>query len=434
MLNILANERFDRNKLLRIIFFALVFGLVKINSVLAVFILSNFSPSIEIFGTIDYALALGIIICVPLNAGLPGAYPYFILKLKETVYESAFYFHGWILSSVFLAILLSCFFLPIPLSITAQLTILIAAIFCLQILASVMFKSHEKLFTALLFEAGFFLILNSYNLFLFFTNSEVAIAELKNWFIIYLVILNLYFTIHFFYSNKLKWKYYKSIIRFGFPLVTGSLLIIALTGSARIIIERWIDMKAVGIYGLYFRLAALVVLIHQILNIAFFKKIYTSEPQKLDLWFEYFLVFILAVSGLCFIAIPVLVMPFISIIKSTWSTYHSLYFVLIFQMFFWIVLALFENIIYREGLSSKCNPGLIGLFLIMLSGITLYHYIAILDLITLVSFNAITIYLSCEWQIYLLKKANLFFPKTKRLIRLTILLIPTYFIYQSIIS
>ena len=107
------------------------------------------------------------------------------------------------------------------------------------------------------------------------------------------------------------------IVKFGLPLVAGSLLIIALTGSARILIERWIDLEAVGIYGLYFRLAAMVVMLHQIINIAFFKKIYTSEPAKLDQWFEYFLLFIIAVSIFIFITIPLLVIPYINIIKKT---------------------------------------------------------------------------------------------------------------------
>lgn len=71
--NIIFPKAFPYRKTLSLALFGLVFGLVKINSVSAVFVSASLSPSIEVFGLVDYALALGIILSIPLNAGLTGA-------------------------------------------------------------------------------------------------------------------------------------------------------------------------------------------------------------------------------------------------------------------------------------------------------------------------------------------------------------------------
>ena len=93
--------------------FGLMFGLVKINSVSAVFISASLSPSIEVFGLVDYALAVGIILSIPLNAGLTGAYPFFILKLKQIDDESLFFYHGLVVGLGYFIIQIICYLLNI---------------------------------------------------------------------------------------------------------------------------------------------------------------------------------------------------------------------------------------------------------------------------------------------------------------------------------
>lgn len=420
------------NVLRKIGLFGLVFGLVKINSVSSVFILANQSPSMAIFGMIDYALALGLILAVPANMGLTGAYPYFILNQKEKGFESIFFFHAWILSSVFLLFYGALLLFDVSIGTTVILTLVITVVFALQILASVMLKSKEQIFFALAFEAGFFLLLNAYNLYLFLAEAKLQVTVLQNCIVIYLLLLNFYFFDKIKSIRQVNWGTYRQILNFGWPLVTTALLIMLLTGSARIVIERFIGMEAVGIYGLYFRLAALVVLLYQVVNIVFFKKIYTSKPKELDRWFQVFLFFIALIGLVFFIAIPVVVLPFVEIIKNSWSLHSSLYAVLIFQMFFWIALALFENIIYRENLSRPCNTALFFLLFVMLLILLVCHHCLGLTVTILAGVNVFILYFACEWMMKLMTVKDIYFPRTKRLLRCGILIFAAYFFIISL--
>ncbi len=421
------------SKVKRLVIFALVFGLVKVNAVAAVFILSNLSPDIALFGSVDYALALGLILTVPLNAGLTGAYPYFVLKLHKKEYEGVFFFHGLLLCLTHLLLSSIPDVFGIPFSDKLQLTLTIAAVFSLQILAGVMYKSKEKVFTALLFEAGFFVLLNAYNLYIFSTGEQVALNEIRGLCSLYFIGLMVYYLCRFVAIRQFRWTRYGQVLQFGLPVIVGALLIIGLTGSARILIERWIGMEAVGIYGLYFRLAATVILIYQVINITFFKKLYTVDPHQLDQWFERFLWLIVGVGFLSCFLIPLLVMPYIDIIHATWSSHKSLYVVLVFQMIFWVVIALLENIIYREGLSGRCNVGLLFVFTGMVGFLFTVHLFDQMTLSLLVGVNALTLYLAGEWQLHLLRKKAFLFPKTNRLLRISFCLLSYYFIHQIIL-
>ncbi len=436
MKSLLLNLRLKHNvslaSLQKIGLFAIVFGIVKVNSVASVFILANLSPSMAAFGMIDYALALGLILAVPANAGLTGAYPYFILKQKKIDYEPIFFFHAWTLSTVFLLFYGALLLFGVNVSSTLILTLVIMVVFALQILASVILKSKEQIFTALIFDAGFFLLLNAYNLYLFLTGADLQLGVLQNAIVVYLLLLNLYFFSKIDKVRKFDWTVYKEVLKFGWPLVTTSLLIMILTGSARIIIERFIGMEAVGIYGLYFRLAAMVVLLYQIVNIAFFKKIYTSKPKELDRWFQGFLFYIALIGLAFFVMIPIVVLPFVEIVQATWQTHHNLYGVLTFQMFFWIALALYENIIYREDLSRHCNVALFVLISTMLLLLFAINYFFDLSVVTLAGINTLTLFIACEWQMHLMANKEIFFPKTKRILRLSALIFIIYFFIITI--
>jgi len=301
-----------------------------------------------------------------------------------------------------------------------------STVFALQILAAVILKSNERIFTALVFEAGFFLLLNAYNLCLFLTGYDLQIEVLQNGIVIYLLLLNAYFFNKIDGIQKFDWTVYKRVLSFGRPLVTTALLVMMLTGAARIIIERLIDIETVGVYGLYFRMAALVVLFYQVVNIVFFKKIYTSKPQQLDRWFQGFLFFIVLVSVAIFVMVPLLVLPFVAVIKATWSEHYALYGVLVFQMFFWIALALFENIIYRENLSRRCNVAFSVLITLMLLSLFVVDCFSDLTVVMLAGINVLTLSLACEWQMYLMLNKNIHFPKTKRLLRFCVLFFILY--------
>jgi len=61
LLNLQSKHNISRSSMQKVGLFAIVFGLVKINSVASVFILANLSPSMATFGMIDYALAFNCV-------------------------------------------------------------------------------------------------------------------------------------------------------------------------------------------------------------------------------------------------------------------------------------------------------------------------------------------------------------------------------------
>jgi hypothetical protein len=432
LLNISYKYFADGFQLQRLIGFTIFFALLKFNAVAAVFILSNLSDSVATFGIFDYALSLGLLLTVPINTGMPGAYPYFILKAKEADLESVFPFHGWLLSTSFLVIYILTLLLGIQLPIAFSLAFLFAFVFALQILASVMLKSKEHIFSALLFDAGFFILLNAYNAYVYYFNQPVNAAVLQWGSFIYLIILNLYFLKKANFLTAFKWIDYKRVVQFAYPLISTASLIMVLTGSARIAIENWIGMEAVGIYGLYFRLAAIVVLFHQIVNIAFFKRIYSGNPANLDKWFQRFLMFIAFVSFFLAALVPHLFLPYLDILKETWENYSSLYLILVFQMLFWICLALFENVIYREKLSGSCNKGFIAVVVFSFIVLYLVYATGLLNLQLLAAINVLAIFFACEWQMNLLSKQNIAFPKSRQLMRFYFLLFVVFISYLNL--
>ncbi len=411
-------QNFSFQEVKRISLFTLNFGGLKLNAISAALILSNFFTTLEEFGSFEYALSLGLMFTVPFNLGLHGAIPYFFLKQNKKDYDSVFYFHGIILLILFI-FASSTYFLLVGFQISwIGLSITIAIIFSLQILASVISKTNGRIYQSVWLDSTFFLLLNGYNLYLFIFSTTASLAVIQVLLLIQLTLLSIYYCLRFYiHSAEFSWKKYFTAIEFGKPLVVSSLLIIGLTGSGRIFIEYFFDLSAVAIYGIYFRLAMVVVLFHQIVNIAYFKKIYASESKKLDPWIQYFLIAIIILSLFIHLLIPSLAQIIFESVRLSWQVSKSLFIALSFQMFFWICLSLFENIIARENLASAFNKIIIYLIILMISIFTISNHLYFLTITNLVLINSFTIYLAIESQLKLLNNNNIYFPKSRFLVR-----------------
>lgn len=396
--------------------FTIVFGFIKLNAFTAALFLSNFVDDTADYGLFEYALSIGLILSIPLNFGLQGAYPFFNLKSRRKGFKSVFYFHSLTISG-FLGI---CFvinrYVYTLMPDKLAFALLIGGIIAMQVMLSAILKSHEKIFPAVFLDGGLFLVLNLYNLWLYSTGTTLDFSILELIFGIYLIFL---FSLHSYRFLQTKrdfsWANYRESMQFGKNLLVSSFLIICLTGSARIFIEYFLDMEQVGIYAFYFRFAAAVVMIHQVINIVFFKKMYQAPPATLDKYFSIFLVFILIVGSVLLFLVPLVFKGSLRLLDETWQEYHLLYAILSFQMVFWICMALNENILYREELSNKMNSWFLGLFLAMGGGIYLLHSQNQLNLFNLTLINSICLVLACEVQFMLLRRRQLSFAKTRTL-------------------
>lgn len=396
--------------------FSIVFGFIKLNAFTAALFLSNFVDDTAEYGLFEYALSIGLILAIPLNFGLQGAYPFFNLKTKREGFRSVFYFHALTISSLLGAVFLINRYVYVLLPDKLAFAILIGGIIAMQVMLSSILKSHERIFPAVFLDGGLFLVLNAYNLWLYATGSTLNFALLEIVFGVYLLLL---FGLHLFRflqsRNDFSWGRYKESLQFGKNLLLSSFLIICLTGSARIFIEYFLSMEQVGIYAFYFRFAAAVVMIHQVVNIVFFKKMYQAEPAALDKYFSLFLIFILVAGSTLLFIVPAVFKGSLRLLDETWQAYHLLYVILSFQMIFWILMALNENILYREELSSKMNGWFMGLFFLMAGGIYTLSTLGQLNLFNLTLINSICLILACEVQFMLLRSKQLSFSKTRRL-------------------
>lgn len=408
--------------------FSILFVFVKINAFTAALFLSNFVDNTADYGLFEYALSIGLIAAIPLNFGLQGAYPFFNLKLQKTGFRSVFYFHSLLVSSLLcMLFMVNKWVFPfIPEKIAFAL--LIGGVIAMQVMLSAILKSHEVLFPAMLLDGGLFLVLNLYNLWLYVSGTSLDFALLEIAFSSYMLLLWGMHLLRFLYTRSdFSWSSYKEVLDFGKNLLLSSFLIICLTGSARIFIEYFLGMEQVGIYAFYFRFAAAVVMIHQVVNIVFFKKMYESSPAMLDKYFAVFLLFILVVGSMLLFTVPVLFEGKLSLLDQTWQTYWKLYVILSFQMIFWICLALNENILYREQLSVKMNRWFLILLVLMTAGIWLMARMDQLNVFNLTMINSICLALACEIQFMLLRRKQLPFTKTRILnLFFALLLLLTY--------
>ncbi|MEM6964287.1 MAG: hypothetical protein AAF573_05945 [Bacteroidota bacterium] len=395
--------------------FSFVFFLVKASAFGAALWLSNMI-SIAEFGLFEFALSGGLIVAVLLNVGMQGAYPFFIIKADRADYRAVFFLHGLVLTGGFVTLIfinkMGGHWVPIKFS----LLLLMGSVFAMQALYSTILKSHEILIPAIFLDGGFFLSVNVYNGLLYSEVVDFSIEMLETGLMIYVSFLwVLYFREFIVIKKQFTLEKYRKALHFGKHLVLSAFLIILLTGGARIFIERFLAIEEVGYYGFYFRLASATVLIHQIINIVFFKKMYESNARTLDFYFSLFIGSVLLLSISMSFLVPAIFSEVLTLLATSYADYQSLYWILSFQVVFWIVLALNENVIYREELATPMNRGFIIIFLLMLGTMIAFSHLQILDIFWLSTINMLAIGLAVEWQFFLLKKQkNIAFTNTRR--------------------
>ena len=394
--------QFVRRDLMRMLGFAMVFGLIKLSGFSAALFLSNLMD-IEAYATFEFALAAGLMLALPLNVGMQGAYPYFNLRLEKAGFTSIFYFHAlWIGGSLLILLLLNQWFLSV-LPLKFHMSILIGAIIALQVLFSAILKSHEKIVKAVFLDGGMFLVVNLYLLYLLGFDKTFNFATFGNILLTYLAFLLLLFAVQYF-QNKGDFSFhrYRQAIHYGKHLVLSSLLIIAITNGARIFIEWFIDLTSVAYYAFYLRFALILLMIQQVFLISLFKKIYQSPPSLLDRYFAYFLMSILLIGLLLWCLVPMFLTNYFVLMQDSIEQYRDLFYILCFHTIFWAGLAFNENIIHREKLSTLMNHQFFVLILGMVLLLFAWSQWSILHLQHLAIVNLIVLFIAIEIQFHLL--------------------------------
>jgi len=275
----------------------------------------------------------------------------------------------------------------------------------MQTMMSTILKSHGKVLQAVFTDGLGLLITNIYVVSLLISGGQFSFDVLQTLHTIYLFVLMGIFGFNWWSpKNDFTTKRYGRAIVYARPVVIASILVIGLTGSARILAEFFFGVEAVGYYSFYLRFATLTVMLQQVFIVSFFKRIYQSDPAYLDKYFAGFIAFALAFSLLCFGAIPYLFWGKLTILTTSFYTYKTLYLTLCLHTVLWTAMALNENVIYREDLSLKMNilfGGIIALMLIMMFGM---HYCGLLTLLNFTIINALALFTAVETQHFILHR------------------------------
>lgn len=389
--------------------FGIVFSLAKAIIYFVPLLLAEVLSK-EDYGVLEYALAgIATLVSTIINLGVPGAYPYFILKQKKAFLKEGFYFHSIVLFFFFL--MNQILYLNHLLSFNIYFAFNISYVLANQLFFSTQLKSNEKPVKAVLLDSALYFVLLIYYLII---KTSLINLDFKgaNYFVL------IYAAFYIINAGKLLLKislkrvihFYKIITKFSVHILISTFLIFLISVSGRILVEFFFDYETVGIYSYYFRLSAVVVMIHQIANIVYFKKIYTLNPHILDNYFYLFFIFIFILSLSFYFIFPKIIIYFSDFFNLTFQNNKAVYFLLSSQMVLWIASALNSNIIDRENLAAKNNIRFI--VLILLGIVTLFIFKDQLTFSRLVFIHFSSIFIACLIQYYSLFKKSIFFCKS----------------------
>lgn len=339
--------------------FSLAKGIVFLAPILLADILSE-----RDFGVLEYALAgVGMLLNAVLDLGVSGAYPYFILRQQRSDIKNGFNLHPLWLLLAFLSNQFLYFGLHLY-EIEMYMAINISYIIANQVFYSTQLKSHEKPIKAVFLDAGVYIVLLFFIVGYGLKIIEPSIQNINKGVSTYALLYAVYAIYNYLKNNKeTLFSKYAEILQFSIHLLISSFFLFSLTVAGRILSKEFFGFEATALYGFYYRISAVVVMIYQVISIRYFKEIYTLKPTTLDAKFSLFYVFIFVLSILIFVIAPFILPYFSNFFATTYQANKALWFIIFSQMTMWIATALHSNIVDREGLAKKNNILFLALFL-----------------------------------------------------------------------
>jgi O-antigen/teichoic acid export membrane protein len=406
--------------------FGLVFTIAKATVYFVPLLLADVLSGTD-FGVLEYALAgLGMVVNTIINLGVPGAYPYFVLREKRLELQASFKLHPIILLIPLVVNQVLFFFLQ--LDVNFYFAFNVSYIIANQVFYSTQLKSHEKSIAAVILDSGIYVVLLVFYILSLLGIVEISIKAVSIFVALYCLVYVFYSINNFFkHKSEISFTKYKTILKFSVHLLISTFLIFLITTSGRILVEYFFDFTAVGVYAFYFRLSAVVVMIYQIISITFFKKIYTLDPVLLDKYYHLFFIFIYVLSIMIFFIAPYFVGYVSNYFNETYLLNKSLYFLLSAQMVMWIASALNSSIIDRESLAPKNN---IKFLTLVISSIILLYFVKNQLTLALLTFLHMSIiFIACLVQYSSLYSKRINFKKSAITLVLIYLVTSSYYIF-----
>ncbi len=401
----MKSQIFNKKNFVFLVFFVIAKGIVFSTPIL----LAEFLSSSD-YGLFEYALSgLGMLVGAVFSMGLEGGYPFYYLKLQKIEILNGFTIHPIVMSFVFFLNFIIYFVFKLY-AIEYFIAVNIAYIVANQSIYSTILKSHEKNAFAVLMDGGVYIVI-LLGLTFGVLFSLISMNTLSYAIILYGFSFFVYAIIKYNQVDKNNiFQNYKQILQYSHQVLFSSFLIFFITVSARLTIKEFLGEETVGVYSYFYRISAIVVMIHQVVNIAFFTKIYTLNPKILDRYFAAFLIGIFTLSILFYNITPYILPHFLKYFDTYYSTNRLIFFILSTQMTLWIATALLSNIITRENILKNNNFYLI---IIIAMGLGfLYVFKSNLNLITLTLLHFSLFFATFLAQYLSLYRKNIYFHKT----------------------
>lgn len=408
----------------RFIIFGIVFICAKLIPFITPLFSSNFLKNIEDYGRLEYLLNAGVLLSSFFILGLTSAYPYFNISLKEKTH-TPFIIQLVLIFSFSLCSIIIVHFYPFLFFFKI---VFIGTIFGLQTLFSSILKTEQKISWAVLLDGGIITVLLFYLIYLY--SSDNKSFNESTFFSMLFIYANLVLISSIFFLKKdrdFQFTKYKEVLKYGIPVFISSLLVNLITISNRVLIEHFLDLKAVAYFSFYSRITSILVIVHQAIAFIIFKKLFEDDLRKLDTLFFNLLIAFVSISILLLFILPIFILPSFKIYQETANSLSSLLYILSCQKVFWVIAALMESIIYREKLATQMNY---YLGLIIFSTVIvcyLFQFLGILSLISICLIQSFSIFLYCEIEVFLIqRKTGVYFKRVKTLNRVLILLTLIY--------
>ena len=370
--------------------------------------------SINDYGLLETSFAWGQQLTTIFVLGLPAAYPFFILKRKETAMQFYFWLYGSLLVAItlFSSVLLLLGLFSLKLYIILAMTIL----FSMERILSSILKTHGYGRIGVLIDSLYYFGLGLALTVFLNMNFESFFKVLALVLLVLIVLLGAWYAFMLvkrkgYFLKESAFVSAKRLLSYSFPLIFSGIIVYWLVACPKIYLSWFLGDEIVGIYSFGFRFIAISVLIYQFSYIMFFRKLYIVSPKVLDNNFSILIGLVFVLSIFFFFCFPFIKTFFKSI------QYDKMPLVLLLICCFmpiWCATALNEGIIARENSVAKMNITLLPqiiLFPLLVYSIRTKLSLELFCIIHL--FSCSVVYYT---QIYILMKLKVRFIKTSIII------------------
>lgn len=300
------------------------------------------------YGLLEWSLSFAMMLSILLSLGSGSVLSFEIIKHETNRLTNTTLYYALIIS-LLLGILgsISLIFLePSRISYILGFT----GVFTGQFILSAYLKAKGKGAYASIVESFIYIII----LFLLF-NAILQETKSLEFLVIFPFFTIVFSGILFFLINdrtKLKREDFSLFIQRGFPIMISSFFAVGFVNLPRVLLGNFESFESVGVFSLYFRWAAIALVIYQFSLVINFRKIYTYSYEKLDLYIAIISFLVLLIGFFIIMGLVVIEKYNITLYLSIPKQDILIQSLMAGTITLWAIGTSLEGLFYREHLSK----------------------------------------------------------------------------------